>query len=310
MPRPIGKPWSKTSVHGTFHPVLRLPLKMTKIQLNQYPGKRALSGRLIDICTSRMVMSYGSKRFTKAPSLGHGPPGKRGNQMKFVGTALFMCPTNKKFSFVPKYGKLLRPESSLMSEKDGLSSSRKKRSCWKPMACNSKRQIRHWNPAPAKPPATIARSCTKNQMFLGTSLRHPTKAEGMYLHIKRVEPKREDRIEVGFRWNLCAPFSSLRSPNHEAGRSLGCPAQFFPSLVPLYLKCNVRVFCPTSAGLVWRKLSSQAGDHNWISRTLRRSVSLEGCQQPSLDNRDSLLMQSICRCWWFDDDKIEWVIRQ
>ena len=82
MPRPIGKPWSKTSVHGTFHPVLRLPLKMTKIQLNQYPGKRALSGRLLDICTSRMVMSYGSKRFTKAPSLGHGPPGKRGNQMK------------------------------------------------------------------------------------------------------------------------------------------------------------------------------------------------------------------------------------
>lgn len=49
--------------------------------------------------------------------------------MKFVGTALFMCPTNKKISFVPKYGKLLRPESSLMSEKDGLSSSRKKRSC-------------------------------------------------------------------------------------------------------------------------------------------------------------------------------------
>lgn len=68
-------------------------------------------------------------------------------------------------------------------------------------------------------------------------------------------------------------------------------------------------FCPTSAGLVWRKLSSQAGDHNWISRTLRRSVSLEGCQQPSLDSRDSLLMQSICQCWWFDD-KIEWVIRQ
>lgn len=34
-----------------------------------------------------------------------------------------------------------------------------------------------------------------------------------------------------------------------------------------------------------------------------------GCQQPSLDSRDSLLMQSICQCWWFDD-KIEWVIRQ
>lgn len=82
MPRPIGKPWSKTSVHGTFHPVLRLPLKMTKIQLNQYPGKRALSGRRIDICTPRMFMPYGSKRFTKAPSLGQGPTGKRGNQMK------------------------------------------------------------------------------------------------------------------------------------------------------------------------------------------------------------------------------------
>ena len=129
MPRPIGKPWSKTSVHGTFHPVLRLPLRMTKIQLNQYPGKRALPGRLLDICTSRMFMPYGSKRFTKAPSLGQGPAGKRGNQMKFVGTALFMCPTNQKISFVPKYGKLLRPESSLMSEKDGLSSNRKKRSC-------------------------------------------------------------------------------------------------------------------------------------------------------------------------------------
>ncbi len=49
-------------------------------------------------------MSYESKHSTqKAPSLGpSGPPGKRGNQMKFVAaTARFMCPTNKNNSFVP-----------------------------------------------------------------------------------------------------------------------------------------------------------------------------------------------------------------